>query len=564
MKNVILLSLVLFISTMFSQTDTLCNPSFEDSLNNWGNFCNGNAVGNFIIDSNAAFNGNLGLKVSISNVNLPSTCALTSCMLNLQQGKYYKISFWAKADSTSNLLVVLQNSSAPFTNHADNIFSISNNWEKYSIYTSDSVQLNNVKIKIKPQSDGVYFLDDIMIEAINFLPFNTNICEGDFENGITSWSQSNSGGNINVVSENVIVQNGLVSAKATVSNTSVGQPIFSSCKSDIKKNTKYKIHFWIKSDAGGQQLIATSSLSTSPYTNYGQTTVDVLSSWVEHTFITDSDTSIYDNVRFAKFKFLNDGNFYIDNIWIEELPAQPFFCNGDFELGLDDWTQTINNGAVASMSIALSQAQSGMQSAMILLNTSGSSNGSVQLSSCKTDIVKDSSYTVSFWVKGSSADLNFNAISSLGSAPFTSFSSNSYKTSNIWQEYCYTFSHDSTIISDVRLLKLQFLDPGTYFIDNVTVNSPNYLCSSITSNLVDQISAVKVYPNPAKNSLTIENISASYNEIGIYDVFGKKQLLIPAIRNKITIDVVDFQSGLYFIKFIDSTGNLQSRRWVKN
>ena len=33
---------------------------------------------------------------------------------------------------------------------------------------------------------------------------------------------------------------------------------------------------------------------------------------------------------------------------------------------------------------------------MILINTVGTSPGSIQLASCKTDIVKDSTYTVSF------------------------------------------------------------------------------------------------------------------------------------------------------------------------
>ena len=563
MKNTILSFLVLLTSVIYSQTDTVCNPSFEDSLNNWGNFCNGSSIGSFMIDSGAAYSGNLGLKVDVSNINPPSTCALTSCMLNLQQGKFYKISFWAKADSLGSLLAVLQNTSAPFVNHADGILTVTNNWQNYTMYTSDSSQLNNVKIKIKPQTDGVFYFDDIQIEAINFLPFNLEVCEGDFENGIATWTQSNNGGNINVISETNVVQNGMASAKATVTNSTNGQPIFSSCKSDIQKNTKYKIHFWIKSDQGGQQVTATSSLSSSPYTNYGQTTVDVLTNWAEHTFITQADTSIYGNVRLAKFKFLNDGNFYIDNIWIEELPPQPFFCDGDFESGLSDWTQTINNGAVASISATPSQAQSGLQSAMILLNTPGTTNGSVQLASCKTDVVKDSTYTVSFWAKGSAAGLNFNAISSMASAPFSAFSANAYQTSNTWQEYCYTFTHDSTILSDVRLLKLQFLDEGTYFIDNATINSPDYICSSISSSNFESQLAVKVYPNPAYNNLVIDNISDLNNKIDIFDILGKIQLSIPCVGNKVSVNIENLPSGIYFLVIRDKIGNIQSKRWVK-
>ena len=63
--------------------------------------------------------------------------------------------------------------------------------------------------------------------------------------------------------------------------------------------------------------------------------------------------------------------YYIDNVWYEEVPPQPFVCDGDFETDLSNWTQTINNGAIASMSITPSQAQNGFQSAMILVNTLG-------------------------------------------------------------------------------------------------------------------------------------------------------------------------------------------------
>ena len=64
MKNTILSFLVLLTSVIYSQTDTVCNPSFEDSLNNWGNFCNGSSIGSFMIDSGAAYSGNLGLKIN--------------------------------------------------------------------------------------------------------------------------------------------------------------------------------------------------------------------------------------------------------------------------------------------------------------------------------------------------------------------------------------------------------------------------------------------------------------------------------------------------------------------
>ena len=150
----------------------------------------------------------------------------------------------------------------------------------------------------------------------------------------------------------------------------------------------------------------------------------------------------------------------------------------------------------------------------------------------------------------------------MSSAPFSAFSANAYQTSNTWQEYCYTFTHDSTILSDVRLLKLQFLDAGTYFVDNATINSPDYICSSISSSNFENQLAVKVYPNPAFNTLFIENISELIN-IEIFDILGKGKLSIPCFGNKVSLNVEGLSSGTYFIVIRDEFGNNQSKRWLK-
>ena len=568
MRIVYSLLLLIVSNFLYSQSDSLCNPSFEDSLNNWSTFCNGTSSGNFTINSNSAYNGVYGLEMDVNNIALPSSsCALTSCFLNLQQGFFYEISFWAKSDSINDLLVVLQPSSAPFTNYSSKTFTMTSNWKKYFMYTSDSSAVNNLKIKVKPQSNGVYHIDEFSFQRIISLPTNTKVCNGDFENGISEWSNSNNGGNISVFSDSSNFQNliNLKSARVEVSNTSLGQPIFSSCKTDIKKNVKYKVHFWAKSNTNGNQLIATSSLSAAPFTNYSSETFTISDSWAEYTFITESDTTIYANVRMAKFKYLNDAIYFMDNVWLEELPIQPYLCNGDFEADLSDWTQTINNGAVASMSITPSQAQNGFQSAMILVNTPGTTTGSIQFSSCKTDIVKDSTYTISFWMKGSLDNLNFNAIASLRSAPFTAFSSNSFSTTSNWNEYCFSFSHDSTIMSDVRLLKIQFQDPGMYYLDYATVNGSDYLCSTLSS-LEDSFSSkLAIFPNPSKSIINVNNLNNDYNLLAITNINGSliKQIPLLGLKN-LTVDIDNMDNGMYFLHFFNKKGVVTTQKFNKN
>ena len=506
MKKLYILFLVLISFSLNAQSDTICNPSFEDSLNYWGTFCNGSSSGIFSIDTASAYSGSFGLQMDINSIAPPSnTCALTSCAVDLQQGKFYMISFWAKSNSSNDVLVVLQRTSAPFTNYAQKTFTFTTNWKKYQLNTTDTNAVNNLKIKIKPQTNGIYSFDDFSFYPVTNLPTSSEICNGDFETGVSGWSQANSGANILAVSDSTTYQNGNFSVKIDISNTVNGQPIFSSCKSDIEKNKKYRIHFWAKSLVGGQLATATSSLSSPPYTNYGLETFTLTTNWTEYIFLSESDSTIFGNVRFAKFKFLEDGTYYLDNIWYEEVPPQPFVCDGDFETDLSNWTQTINNGAIASMSITPSDAQNGLQSAMILVNTIGSTTGSIQLTSCKTDVVKDSTYYLSFWMKGSVNNLEFNAITSFASPPYTALSANSFTTYDQWTEYCYSFSHDSTILDDIRLLKLQFLDAGTYYLDYVNVYGSDYIC--LPANINHKLgSDINVFPNPNSGILNVNNL----------------------------------------------------------
>ena len=548
-----------------AQSDTICNPSFEDSLNNWGTFCNGNSNGTFSVDSASAYSGSLGLEMDLTSISPPSnTCALTSCAVNLQQGKFYMISFWAKSNSNNDVLVVLQRTSAPFTNYAQKTFTLTNSWKKYQLNTTDTAAVNNLKIKIKPQSDGVYSFDDFSFYSVTMLPTNTEICNGDFETGVSGWSQANSGANITAFSDSSTFQNGNFSAKVVISNTVNGQPIFSSCKSDIEKNKKYRIHFWAKSLLGGQVATATSSLSSPPYTNYGIESFSLTTNWTEYTFLTESDSTIFGNVRFAKFKFTEDGTYYIDNVWYEEVPPQPFVCDGDFETDLSNWTQTINNGAIASMSITPSQAQNGFQSAMILVNTLGTTNGSIQLTSCKTDVLKDSTYYLSFWMKGSANNLGFNAITSFASPPYTALSANSFTTYDQWTEYCYSFSHDSTIIVDIRLLKLQFLDAGTYYLDYVNVYGSDYICSPVNINQLVG-GDINFFPNPSSGIIHINNLNRDYSLLSISNINGSVIQILPieGLEN-ISVETNLLEDGIYLLQFTNKKGIITTKKFIKN
>ena len=72
-----------------------------------------------------------------------------------------------------------------------------------------------------------------------------------------------------------------------------------------------------------------------------------------------------------------------------------------------------------------------------------------------------------------------------------------------------------------------------------------------------------LYPNPVKETLTINNASNQSVTATLYDVKGK-QLQSHSLQNKLsTIDVVTLKPGLYFVVFETETGERVSKKFIK-
>ena len=71
------------------------------------------------------------------------------------------------------------------------------------------------------------------------------------------------------------------------------------------------------------------------------------------------------------------------------------------------------------------------------------------------------------------------------------------------------FPHDSTIIGDIRLLKLQFLDAGTYYLDYVNVYGSDYICSPVNINQL--VNGEINFPNPSSGIIHINDLNRDYS-----------------------------------------------------
>jgi hypothetical protein len=70
----------------------------------------------------------------------------------------------------------------------------------------------------------------------------------------------------------------------------------------------------------------------------------------------------------------------------------------------------------------------------------------------------------------------------------------------------------------------------------------------IKENSTNIKNGITIFPNPAKLQVSVENALSENYTIDIYDVAGRLMKTIKAIENKITLNISDLASGVYFVK----------------
>ena len=86
---------------------------------------------------------------------------------------------------------------------------------------------------------------------------------------------------------------------------------------------------------------------------------------------------------------------------------------------------------------------------------------------------------------------------------------------------------------------------------------------------MDQLNAVKIFPNPANGAINIEYHSSSNQNITIFifDMSGNKMKEykgLNPIDGKYRISTSDFEDGVYLIQFLDGDENYINRVIINN
>lgn len=130
------------------------------------------------------------------------------------------------------------------------------------------------------------------------------------------------------------------------------------------------------------------------------------------------------------------------------------------------------------------------------------------------------------------------------------------ETANYGETHSYNFStivDEEWDMNNIEVIGM-LIDYETGFINNGTVD---YLLTGIID--METKTNIIIYPNPAKDQLTISN--ANQSNISIYNINGQRLLEEQNVSDLCTLDISDLETGIYFIK-VYSSNQIITRKLV--
>lgn len=128
-------------------------------------------------------------------------------------------------------------------------------------------------------------------------------------------------------------------------------------------------------------------------------------------------------------------------------------------------------------------------------------------------------------------------------------------------------------IGDMNTPKIDFTDPNPFISGKVGLRGHNCTAefdnfavttrsspSTATENIEN--GELKIYPNPATNSLVIEGLSGK-SQLSVYDIRGVSLLNKLTKSSVCSLDLGQFASGVYFLKIADSKSSSVVRKFLK-
>jgi chitodextrinase len=241
-----------------------------------------------------------------------------------------------------------------------------------------------------------------------------------------------------------------------------------------------------------------------------------------------------------------------------------------FETGLQGWTDGGNdcariatsNSFEGSYSIRLRDNSSTSNAFSPDLDLTGNNQVSIKFHTYANSMENGEDFFVEFF-NGS----NYEIIGQYVSGP--DFSNGTFFTDTIVLD---SSNFNFTTDNNIRIRCDASGNNDQIYFDQVIISGDNVSLQSTVA--VDEAAQalrsftraandnIKLYPNPAKEMLNIEILEGSYDEITVFSALGNVVHKAETGVDRLSIDVSQLSTGMYFIRFV-SNGLAVTKRFVK-
>lgn len=129
-------------------------------------------------------------------------------------------------------------------------------------------------------------------------------------------------------------------------------------------------------------------------------------------------------------------------------------------------------------------------------------------------------------------------------------------------KYTWAFG-DGSARDTGRITDHKYTKPGTYTVCmQVQVgNCTKKICKKIT--IRSGKGTIVMSPNPAYRITQVKHNLGTKNKLVIVDVYGNAVHSATNVPNSSSLNVSNFRAGTYFVKIVDSNGNIAIQRLIK-
>lgn len=286
-----------------------------------------------------------------------------------------------------------------------------------------------------------------------------------------------------------------------------------------------------------------------------------------YTFPTPVDASAFNSYDIKAYVDLADDTIHENdsamirfyNIEPTDVPYTTGFENFDDNYA---WTfiDANNDGVMASV-IPNANAHSG---ANIVEVPGGSGKQNEYVISRCMNLDSGKTYQVSFWHHAGSffgTPIPENVELVMGTSPEPASLTTLIEDLGTVDEVSFTKSAHTFSVgtSDVYYIAFHITTDMSFFyrIDDFTV-------SDVTSLEETAESMMSIYPNPAKNIVTVDGGELNIDQVQIYNTMGQMITSKEANSSKLQLNVSDYKAGMYFIRMMTNQGLVVKKFQVNN